>query len=76
MACPAFHLYDFSPGAAFEEAWACLDRADVVLMTDNFVTFGNGGKAANVQPVLGKVGALFDCVRVEDRQVCTRKAGA
>lgn len=75
LGCPRFHLYDFSPGTDFEEAWACLDTVDALIITDNFVVFGNGGKAASVQPVLGKVGALFDCQRVEDRQVCVRKRG-
>lgn len=76
LGCPRFHLYDFSPGTDFEEAWACLDTVDALIITDNFVVFGNGGKAASVRPVLGKVGALFDCQRVEDRQVCVRKRGA
>lgn len=53
LACSTFHFYDFSPTSRFAEAWECLDDADVVLLTDNFVVFGNGGKAAEVQPVLG-----------------------
>lgn len=75
LACPRFHLYDFSPPDDFEEMWACLDTVDALVLTDNFVVFGNGGKAASVQPILGKVGSLFDCMKVEDRQLCTRKRG-
>lgn len=74
LACPQFHLYDFSPDQDFAEMLECIQSVDVILMTDNFVVFGNGGKAAVVQPILQYVQGNFDCLRVDDRQVCTRKA--
>jgi hypothetical protein len=53
----------------------CIQDVDVVLMTDNFVVFGNGGRAASVQPILQYVDYAFDCLRIGDRQLCTRKPG-
>lgn len=74
LACPQFHLYDFSPDQDFADMLECIQDVDVILMTDNFVVFGNGGKAAVVQPILQYVEANFDCLRVDDRQVCTRRS--
>lgn len=73
LACPQFHLYDFSPNEDFAAMLECIQNVDVILMTDNFVVFGNGGKAPVVQPILQYVDANFDCLRVDDRQVCTRR---
>lgn len=73
LACPQFHLYDFSPNEDFADMLECIQGVDVVLMTDNFVVFGNGGKAPVVQPILQYVQANFECLRVDDRQVCTRR---
>lgn len=73
LACPQFHLYDFSPDEDFTQMLDCIQSVDVILMTDNFVVFGNGGKAAVVQPILQYVDANFDCLRVDDRQICTRR---
>lgn len=75
LACPQFHLYDFSPVSAFEEQLACIQDVDVVLRTDNFDVFANGGRAASVQPILDYVDANFTCMRVDDRRLCTRSAG-
>ena len=72
LACPQFHLYDFSPDQDFTGMLECIKNVDVILMTDNFVVFGNGGKAAVVQPILQYLDANFECLRVDDRQVCTR----
>jgi hypothetical protein len=73
LACPQFHLYDFSPDADFAAMLECVTGVDVVLLTDNFVVFGNGGKAPVVQPILQYVQENFECLRVDDRQVCTRR---
>ncbi|MDB0018630.1 hypothetical protein N9E04_00190 [bacterium] len=73
LACPRFHLYDFSPAADFEEARACLDRADVVIVTDQFLTFQNGWRSASVAPIASQINEEFFCLRVNDRQVCTRR---
>ena len=73
LVCPRFHLYDFSPAADFEEALACLDRADAVIVTDQFLTFRNGWRSANVAPLVSKIEEEFTCLRVKDRQVCTRR---
>ena len=76
LACPQFHLYDFSPPEDFARMLECIQDVDVILMTDNFVVFGNGGRAASVQPILQYVDWAFDCLRVDDRQVCTRRPAA
>lgn len=76
LACPQFHLYDFSPPEDFAWMLECVQDVDVILMTDNFVVFGNGGRAGSVQPILQYVDWAFDCLRVDDRQVCTRKPTA
>jgi hypothetical protein len=73
LACPQFHFYDFSPDEDFMAMLECIQGVDVVLLTDNFVVFGNGGKAPVVQPILQYVQANFECLRVDDRQVCTRR---
>ena len=75
LSCAQFHLYDFSPPADFERMLECIQDVDVVVMTDSFVVFGNGGRAASVQPILQYVDYAFTCLRVDDRQVCTRKPG-
>jgi len=72
LICPRFHLYDFSPAVDFEEALACLDRADVVILTDQFLTFRNGWRSASVAPIVSEISANFTCLRLEDRQVCSR----
>ena len=73
LACPAFHLYDFSPASAWSEMYECIQKVDVVLKTDAFDVFGNGGKAADVQPILNYVNTNFTCLRIDDRQLCVRK---
>lgn len=75
LVCPQFHLYDFSPVSAFDEQFACIQGVDVIVRTDNFDVFANGGRAASVQPILDYVDANFTCMRVDDRQLCTRTAG-
>jgi hypothetical protein len=75
LGCAQFHLYDFSPPSDFARMLDCLKTVDVVIKTDNFVVFGNGGRAASVQPILQYVDFAFDCLRIGDRQLCTRKPG-
>ena len=75
LVCPRFHLYDFSPDADFRNAAECIKTVDVVLLTDNFVVFGNGGKAGVVRPVLDYVSYAFTCIRVDTNQLCQRKLG-
>jgi hypothetical protein len=72
LACPQFHLYDFSPDVDFADMLDCIQDVDVVILTDNFVVFGNGGKAAAVRPILDYIAANFTCLRIEDRQLCSR----
>lgn len=74
LACPQFHLYDFSPATAFAEQLTCIQSVDVIIKTDNFTTFANGMNAANAQPILDYVSANFDCLTVGDRQLCTRRS--
>ncbi len=74
LACPQFHLYDFSPPEAFGEALECIQGVDVVLLTDAFTVFGGSSRAPFAQPVLDYVGANFTCLRIDDRQVCTRNS--
>jgi len=73
LVCPRFHLYDFSPAADFEEALGCLDRADIVIVTDQFLTFQNGWRSANVAPLVALLAEQYSCLRVEDRQLCSRR---
>jgi hypothetical protein len=73
LACPEFHAYDFSPAETFARLYECLGTVDVVLKADSFDVFGNGGKAGNVRPLLDYVKSAFNCLVVEDRQLCTRK---
>ena len=73
LGCPEFHLYDFSPPTAFENMLDCLKTVDVVLKTDNFDAFARGARAANALPVLDYLGWGFNCLRIGDRQLCTRK---
>jgi len=72
LACRQFHLYDFSPPEAFTEVLECIQGVDVVLLTDAFTVFGGSSRAPFAQPVLNYVGANFTCLRVDDRQVCSR----
>ena len=55
LVCSRFHLYNFSPDADFRNAAECIKTVYVVLLTDNFVVFGNGGKAGVVRPILDYV---------------------
>ena len=73
LGCPRFHDYDFSPAEAFTEQLKCIQGVDVILKTTNFDVFANGMNAANVQPILDFVNANFNCLIVNDRQLCTRK---
>ncbi len=73
LVCPRFHLYDFSPVEDFFEAYECIDQADVVLLTDQFLAFQSGWRGAVVTPIVNKVNAEFTCLRVDDRQVCSRR---
>lgn len=74
LGCPEFHLYDFSPPEAFDRVWRCIDEVDVVLVTPNFRQFAQGVNGPQVAGILGKVEAQFQCLRVEEREVCTRTA--
>jgi hypothetical protein len=76
LACPQFHLYDFSPPADFAAMLECIRHVDVIVETDNFDVFAKGGRAASAIPILEYVTSSFDCLRVDDRQVCTRKPGS
>jgi len=73
LGCPRFHDYDFSPAAAFAEQLECIQGVDVIVKTTNFDVFANGMNAGNVQPILDYVNANFDCLTINDRQLCTRK---
>jgi hypothetical protein len=72
LGCPQFHLYDFSPPEAFADALTCIQGVDVVLVTDAFTVFGSSSRAPFATPVLDYVNANFACLRIDDRQVCTR----
>ena len=72
LACPKFHIYDFSPPDVFAETLECIQTVDVVLLTDAFTAFGGSSRAPYAQPILEYVNANFTCLRIEDRQVCTR----
>jgi hypothetical protein len=72
LGCAQFHLYDFSPPEAFADMRTCLEGVDVVLKTDSFDAFARGGRAASAQPVLDYMNAEFTCLRIDDRQLCTR----
>jgi hypothetical protein len=73
LSCPQFHLYDFSPADAFASELNCIQNVDVVLKTANFDVFANGMNAANVLPILEYVNNNFDCLTINDRQLCTRR---
>ena len=73
LVCPRFHFYDFSPVEDFSAAYHCLDGANVVLLTDQFLAFKNGPRGAVVAPIVTKVNAEFTCLRVDDRQICSRR---
>ena len=73
LACPQFHLYDFSPPEAFADALQCVQDVDVVLLTDAFTVFGGSSRAPYAQPLLDYVDSNFSCLRIDDRQVCTRR---
>jgi len=73
LGCPQFHQYDFSPAEAFAEQLDCIQGVDVILKTTNFDVFANGMNAANAQPILDYVNANFNCLTVNDRQLCTRR---
>jgi len=72
LACPRFHLYDFSPIEHFDDALDCLKQVDVVIVTDQFLNFQNGWRSASVAPLVSEISASFMCLRLEDRQVCSR----
>jgi len=72
LACPKFHTYDFSPPEVFAETLECIQGVDVVLVTDAFTVFGGSSRAPYALPVLDYVNANFNCLRIDDRQVCTR----
>ena len=72
LACPQFHLYDFSPPEAFAEALECVQQVDAVIVTDAFTVYGSSSRAPYATPVLDYVQANFTCLRIEDRQICTR----
>jgi hypothetical protein len=72
LGCPQFHLYDFSPPEAFAEALSCIQGVDVVLVTDAFTVFGSSSRAPFATPILDYVNTNFTCLRIDDRQVCTR----
>jgi len=72
LSCPQFHLYDFSPPEAFSEALECVQQVDAVIVTDAFTVFGSSARAPFATPVLDYVQANFTCLRIDDRQVCTR----
>ena len=72
LACPKFHIYDFSPPEVFAETLECIQTVDAVLVTDAFTVFGGSSRAPYALPVLDYVNTNFTCLRIEDRQVCTR----
>jgi len=72
LACPKFHIYDFSPSEVFSETLECIQGVDVVLLTDAFTVFGSSSRAPFATPVLDYVQTNFTCLRIEDRQICTR----
>jgi hypothetical protein len=74
LACPAFHLYDFSPAEDFAALNSCIQNVDAILLTDNFVNFGNGGRAPFARPILDYVANAFTCIKVDTSQICQRKA--
>ena len=74
LGCPKFHLYDFSPPTDFADALDCLQTVDVVLVTDQFLVFGQGARAGDVAPITQTLDRDFTCLRVEDRQLCTRRS--
>ncbi len=73
LACPYFHLYDFSPIENFSQTLDCINGVDVILKTSNFDVFANGVNGPNVQPILDYVNENFNCLQIEDRQLCTRR---
>lgn len=73
LACPEFHMYDFSPAEDFSSLNSCIQNVDVVLLTDNFVNFGNGGRAPFARPLLDYITNTFSCIKVDTTQVCQRK---
>jgi hypothetical protein len=72
LACPEFQLYDFSPPGAFARTRTCLESVDVVIRTDNFTSFAKGLHAADVKPIQDYMRAEFTCLRINDRELCTR----
>jgi hypothetical protein len=73
LSCPEFHAYDFSPPETFSRLYACAETVDVILKTDSFDVFANGGVGPSVQPILDYVAATFDCLDIDARQLCIRK---
>jgi hypothetical protein len=73
LGCPEFHAYDFSPPETFSRLYACAETVDVIVKTDSFDVFGNGGVGPSVRPILDYVAANFDCLDVDARQLCIRK---
>jgi len=72
LACPYFHLYDFSPAENFVQTLDCIGDVDVILETANFNVFANGINGPNVQPILDYVSTNFNCLQIDDRRLCTR----
>jgi hypothetical protein len=73
LACPEFHVYDFSPAETYTRVDDCLRTVDVILKADSFDAFASGGNRGNVPSILDYVRINFTCIKLEDRQLCTRK---
>ena len=73
LACPEFHLYDFSPAEDFAALSNCIQNVDAILLTDNFVNFGKGGRAPFARPILDYVANAFTCIKVDTSQICQRR---
>ena len=73
LGCPEFHVYDFSPTEAYTRIDDCLRTVDVILKADSFDAFASPGNIGNVPSILDYVRINFTCIRLDDRQLCTRK---
>ena len=73
LGCPEFHVYDFSPTEEYTRIDDCLRTVDVILKADSFDAFASPGNIGNVPSILDYVRINFTCIRLDDRQLCTRK---
>ena len=73
LGCPEFHVYDFSPTVEYTRIDDCLRTVDVILKADSFDAFASPGNIGNVPSILDYVRINFTCIRLDDRELCTRK---